>query len=158
MAVVVVILALFFFSIYFVTQSSSGRNIGSGEAALAHFPSLLHAWYSSAAWALGCIGSCALLGRWTEENQAFEVGGDGQGHLAMLLLTVSLAMVVFHVQACKKFQRAYFVREDGWPPPSSLAFAWLFVLGILRASWIMVVLVLVLCVLFSGGTPDAGWR
>jgi hypothetical protein len=153
------ILALFFLSVYFATQRTLRKEPNySGEAVLVNAPSLLHAWYSSAAWALGCISSCVLLGWWADENHAFEVGSDGQAQLVVLLLAVSLATVVFHVQACKRFQRAYFIREDGWPPPSSLAFAWLFVLGILRAGWIVAVLFLVLCILLSGSTPDAGWR
>jgi len=125
---------------------------------LANAPSLLQAWYSSVAWALGCIGGCALAWWWADECNAFEVGGEGQGQLAVLLLAVSLGTVLFHMQACKNFQRVYFAREDGWPPPSSLAFAWLFVLGILRAGWLVVVLLVVLCILLSSSTPDAGWR
>jgi hypothetical protein len=159
MALLIPAIALFFFSIYFATQSPLKKVLDiKRESMLTNVPSLLHAWYSSAAWALGCIGGCALLWWWADENNAFESGSDGQTQLVVLLLAVSLATVVFHVQACKRFQRAYFIREDGWPPPSSLAFAWLFVLGIVRASWIVAVLFLVLCILLSGGTPDAGWR
>jgi hypothetical protein len=131
-------------------QSSLKKKIKAGRLSIpASAPSLLHAWYCSAAWALGCIGSCALLRGWADENNAFEFGSQGQGQLAVLLLAVSLATGLFHVRAYKEFQLAYVL----W-----VAEAWLIVVGLLRVGWVVAVLLLGLFVLMKDGPTDAGWR
>jgi hypothetical protein len=142
-------------------QSSLKKKIKAGRLSIpASAPSLLHAWYCSAAWALGCIGSCALLRGWADENNAFEFGSQGQGQLAVLLLAVSLATGLFHVRAYKEFQLAYVLWVASEPPDStdSLAEAWLIVVGLLRVGWVVAVLLLGLFVLMKDGPTDAGWR
>jgi len=157
----VVILVLFFLAVYFVMQSSlSKKSAVVRQLIPASAPSLLRAWGRSAAWALGCTGSCALLNSWADDNHAFETGSMGGGQLALLLLAVSIATVLFHKKVYKEFQYAYGVWIAYEPPGAtdSLAEAWLILVGLLRAGWVVAALVLGLCAMLKDSPTGAGWH
>jgi hypothetical protein len=154
----VFILVLFFLSVYFVTQSSLKKEHDiTWGAVIANVPTLLRAWCSSAAWALGCIGSCALLWWWASENNAFEFGDQGQDHLLFLILAVPIAAVLFHKRAYKQFQQVYLARgasrHAGRP-----GLMWLLLLSLWRTSWILAILFLIVMLLFKGSNTNAGWQ
>lgn len=143
----VVILVLFFWAVYFVMQSSLSK-----KSAVVRQP--------IPASALGCIGSCVLLKEWADENNAFDSGSMGEGQLALLLLAVSIATVLFHKKVYKEFQYAYGVWIAYEPPGAtdSLAEAWLILVGLLRAGWVVAALVLGLCAMLKDSPTGAGWH
>jgi|GEM_PF-5111579 len=156
---VMIIVGLYFLLVYFGVQSSFRKKIvDSAQYNPADEPSLLGAWCHSAAWGLGCIGSCALLRNWADEHSAFENGSSGEEQLALLLLAVIVAAGLFHTQAYKGFQRAYRVVVAGWPPAAndSLALTWLVGLSLLRVGWGVAVLLLGLCALLKN-SADISW-
>jgi len=152
----IVILLLFFLSTCFVTQSSLSKVPAIKEGLVfANVPSLRRAWYSSAAWAVGCVGSCALLWWWSSESNAFEFGD--QGYLLLLMLAVPTAAVLFHKRAYKQFQRVYLARgasrHAGRP-----GLVWLLLLSLWRAGWVLAILLLMLMLLVKGSNTNAGWQ
>ena len=152
------ILGLYFLLVYFAVQSSLRKKVVDTQINPADEPSLLGAWCRSAAWAVGCVGSCVLLRGWADEHHAFENGSTGAEQLALLLLAVVVAAVLFHMLAYKAFQRAYRGVVANWPPAAndSLALTWLVGLSLLRVGWVGAVLLLGLGVLLKD-SPPTNW-
>jgi hypothetical protein len=153
------ILGLYFLLVYFAVQSSLRKKVvDSAQYNPADEPSLLGAWCRSAAWAAGCIGSCVLLRGWADAHNAFENGSNGGEPLALLLLAVVVAAVLFHMLAYKEFRRAYCVLVASWPPAAndSLALTWLVGLSLLRVGWGAAVLLLGLGALLKN-SPPTNW-
>ena len=84
----------------------------------------------------------------------------GGGQLALLLLAVSIATVLFHKKVYKEFQYAYGVWIAYEPPGAtdSLAEAWLILVGLLRAGWVVAALVLGLCAMLKDSPTGVGWH
>lgn len=120
-------------------------------------PLRARAWSHSAAWALGCVGSCGLLWWRASENNAFQFEDQGQDHLLCLLLAVLTAAVLFHKRAYKAFQQAYLAQGPG-RHGDRLAQAWLLLLSMLRAGWLLASVLLVLLLLLKGSNTNSGWQ
>ena len=152
------ILGLYFLLIRFAVQSSLRKKvIDIAQYNPADEPSLLGAWCRSAAWAVGCTGSCVLLWGWADEHNAFENGSNGGEQLALLLLAVVVAAVLFHLLAYKEFHRAYRALVASWPPAAndSLALTWLVGLSLLRVGWGAAVLLLGLGASLKSSPPTS---
>ncbi|WP_305017630.1 hypothetical protein [Hymenobacter cheonanensis] len=139
-------------------QSSLGKKPDvSNQAVPASAPSLLHAWGRSAAWALGCLGSCLWLNGWANAHGAASSGSEGLGELWVVALAVLVGAVLFHKQAYKAFQRVYLALGASRQPGHWPALAWLLLLGLLRAGWLLAGLLLVLGLLIKSGSSDVRW-